>query len=216
MCEYQGGRGRWRRVRVRLQDVGIVAVRHDMESAGDISPIPLRELSMQLGGVENNCIGSLDDLRFKPPVSAGTAWFAPWRPRPRIWKSATQRTLQSDLRAYPMRWQVNGGADESTTSIRCRRTMRSPCTDGVAEPADFIIRKAEKAGCSVTAPRPPTCLSRLCVARAVRVSDGASRRSNLVSPAHHRGQPATRAGPNDRQARIGSSTSESSCWIESR
>ena len=45
-----------RRVHVRLQDIGIVAVRQDVESLGDIGPIPLGELSMQLWGIENNGI----------------------------------------------------------------------------------------------------------------------------------------------------------------
>ena len=128
MREYQRGRSRWRGFGVRLQDVGIVAIRHDVKSSGDISPIPLGELSMQFRGIENNRVGSLNDLRFKPPVSAGAAWSTPWRPRPRISEVRDPVNIADRPQGISNQMAGERRRGRQYQSIRCRRTMRSPRT----------------------------------------------------------------------------------------
>jgi hypothetical protein len=80
-----------------------------------------------------------------------------------------------------------------------------PARDGVSEPADLIIRKAEELGRGAAAPRPPTHFGS--GRRASRASSDRRERAATeepVSPPNHRGMPAPRASPNDRQSRIGS------------
>ena len=163
MREYQRGRSRWRCFRVRLQDVGIVAIRHDVESSGDIRPIPLGELSMQFRGIQNNRVGSVNDLRFKPAVSAGAACSSPWRPRPRI--SEVRDPVNIANRPQGISNQMAGErrrGQQYHINLVPPDDAKSPhhC---MSEPADLVIWKAEETGRGATTPRLPTRFVNLCL-----------------------------------------------------
>jgi hypothetical protein len=77
--------------------------------------------------------------------------------------------------------------------------------DGVSEPADLVVWKAEEVGRGCAAPSPPTVfVSRRRVSPTSSDSWLCVATQEPVAQAHHRGVAAPRSGSNDRYTRIGS------------